>query len=81
MGHWFHCRKSWHKVWDFWNLKWQEKGCGQAQTSGSNDFARNMDHLYALRYRCQQDTSPDVVSMLKVFSIDVYNLFNLGAIL
>ena len=59
----------------------QYKGSGQAQESGSNvDPKKNL--FYALRSRGEQETSPDVVTvMLKVFSTDIYALLDLGATL
>ena len=59
----------------------EEKVGGQAQASGSNE-ASMKNHFYALRSRSEQETSPDVVTvMLKVFSIDVYVLLDPGATL
>ena len=63
------------------NLKSQDKGSGKAQESGSNDYYKK-NHFYALLSRGEQETSPDVVNdMLKVFSIDVYDLVDVGATL
>ena len=62
-------------------MKDQDNGSGKAQESGSNDYYKK-NHFYALRSRGEQETSPDVVTdMLKVFSIDVYDLVDVGATL
>ena len=66
---------------DYSKLKSQDKGSGQAQASGSSD-APKKNLFNALHSRGEQETSPDVVtSMLKVFSIDVYDLLDLSATL
>ncbi|XP_069150827.1 uncharacterized protein [Solanum lycopersicum] len=50
-------------------------------TCGST-MAPKKNHFYALRSRCEQETSPDVVTgMLKIFSIDGYALLDSGATL
>ncbi len=73
--------KSRHKVRDYPNVRGQDKGSGQAQVGGSNE-APKKNHFYALRFRSEQESSPNVVTnMLKVFSIDVYTLLDLYAIL
>ena len=62
-------------------MKGQDKVSGQAQISGSNG-APKKNYFYALRSRGERQTSPDVVTgMLKVFSIDVYALLDLGSTL
>ena len=77
----FGCGKSGHKVMDCPNMRGQDKGSGQAQSSNSNE-APKKNHFYALRSRGEQETSPDVVTgMLKVFSIDVYALLDISATL
>ena len=56
---------------DFPNLKSQDKGSGQVQTSGSSD-APKKNRFYALRSRGEQESSPNVMTgMLNVFSLDV----------
>ena len=61
-------------------MKGKDKGRGQA--SGSNVDALKKNHFYALRSRGEKESSLDVVTcMLKVFSIDMYVLLDLGATL
>ena len=77
----FSCGKTGHKVIYFPNVKSQDKGCGQAQKSGSSD-ALKKNRFYALCSRGEQETSPDMVTnMLKVFSIDVNTLLDPDAAL
>ena len=53
----------------------------QAQVSCSNE-APNTNHVYALYSRGTQETSPNVViSMLKVLSLNVYDLLDSDATL
>ncbi|XP_069155744.1 uncharacterized protein [Solanum lycopersicum] len=81
MDNCFGCGKSVHKVRDCPNVRGQDKGSGQAQSSGFND-APKMNRFYALLSRGEQETSANVVtSILKVFSIDVYALLDPGAAL
>ena len=55
------------------NLKDQEKGI-YAQASGSSDSPKK-NRFYDLRSRGERETSPDVVTgLLKVFTIDAYDL-------
>ena len=62
--------------WDIVQTWSQDNGSGQSQASGSSD-APNKKRFYALRYRGDNETSPDmVIGMLKVFSIDVYFLLD-----
>ena len=62
-------------------MRGQEKDSYQEQASGSNE-APKKNLFYALRSRYEQETSPDVVTvMLKVFSINVYDLLDPGATL
>ena len=62
-------------------MKVQYKGSGKSQANGSND-APKKNQFYALRSRGEQEISPDVVTdMLKVFSINVYDLLNPDATL
>ncbi|XP_069150279.1 uncharacterized protein [Solanum lycopersicum] len=56
--------KSGHKVRDFPNVRAQDKGSGQAQSSGSNE-APKKNHFYALRSRGEQETSPNVVTCIQ----------------
>ncbi|XP_069148214.1 uncharacterized protein [Solanum lycopersicum] len=58
----FSCGKSGHKMRFCPNLKSQNKSSGQAQASDSSD-APKKNHFYALRYRLEQETSPDVVTV------------------
>ena len=59
-------------------MRGQYSCSGQAQASCSNK-APKKNRFYVLRSRGEQETSPDVVSnMLKVFSIDLYTLLDLG---
>lgn len=61
------------------NLNSQDKGSGQAQESGSSD-APNKNRFYSHHASGDQETSPNVATnMLKVFSIDVYDLLYPGA--
>ena len=63
------------------NLKRQDKVSGQAHVNGSSD-APNKNSHYALRSRCEQETSPDfVIGVLKIFTLDVYVLHDAGATL
>ena len=81
MGNFFSCCKSGHKIRDCPNFKSQDKGNGQAQSSGSSDSPKN-NCFYALRLRGEQENSPDMVTtMLKVFSFDVYALLDPGSTL
>ena len=58
------------------NMKSQEKGSGQAQSSGSSDAAKK-NLFYALRYMGMQEISPDVVSgLLEIFTLDVNALLD-----
>ena len=60
-------------------MKGQDKESGQ--TSGSND-APKKNHFCALRSSGEQETTPDAMTdVLKVFSNDVYALFDPGATL
>ncbi|XP_069150268.1 uncharacterized protein [Solanum lycopersicum] len=77
----FGCGKSGNKVRDCPNVRVQDNGNDQDQASGSNE-APNKNRFYALRSRGEQETSPGLVTfMLKVLSIDVYALLDLGATL
>ena len=61
-------------------MKGQNKESGQE--SGSNVNASKKNHFYALRFKGEQETFPAwVTCLLKVFSIDVYSLLDLGATL
>ena len=54
---------------------------GQAQASCSDETPKKI-LFYSLRFRGDQETSRDVVTgMLKVLSIDVYALLDIGATL
>ena len=71
----FGCVKSGHKVRDCPNVRAQEKGIGQVQSSSLSSEAPNGNRFYALKARGEQESSPDVVtSMSQVFSINVYTL-------
>lgn len=60
------------------SAKGQEK---IGQPSGSSD-APKKNRFYALRFRGEQENSPDVVTdMLKIFTFDVYALLDSGATL
>ena len=73
-GNCFSGGKSGQNMRDFPILMSQDKVSGQAQASGSGD-APNKNRFYALCSRGEQETSPDgVIGMLKVFSVDVYEL-------
>ena len=68
--------KSGYKIKDWANVKFQAKGGGQAQASGSSD-APKKNRFYSFLSMGDKETSPDVVtSMLKIFSIDVYALLD-----
>ena len=74
MDNCFGCGKSGHKVRDCPNVRGQDMGRVQDQASGSNE-APKRNYFYALRSTNEQETSPDVVTgMLKVSSIDQYDL-------
>ena len=76
----FGCGKSGHKIRACPNVKGQDKGNGQDQTSGSNVDAPKKNHFYALCSRGEQESSPNVViGTLQVFPIDVYALHDSGA--
>ena len=63
------------------NLKSQDKSCVQAQASGSSDNPKK-NRFYALHYRGEQETSPDVMTgMFKVFLLYAYALLDPGATL
>ena len=73
------CAKSGHKVRDFPNERSQDKGSDQAQKSDSNEAPRKK-RFYSLRSRGEEETYLDVVtSVLKVFSIYVYDLIDRSA--
>ena len=58
------------------NSKWQEK---VGQPSDSSDAPKKIN-FYFLRSRHEQEISPDVVTgMLKIFTLDVYDLLDPGA--
>ena len=64
------------------NFKGQDSGSGQAHESGCNVNVPKKNHFYAVRFRGEQDISPDMVTvMLKLFSIDVYALIDPNATL
>ena len=68
--------KNGHKVKYCTNLRDQDKGSGQAQTSGSNE-APKKNHFYGLLSMGEQETFPNMVtSMFKIFSINVYALLD-----
>ena len=74
MGNFFGCGKSGQKVTNCPNCKGQDK-CAQSQASVSP----KKNHFYALLSRGEQETFPDVVTvMLKVFTIDVYVFLDPG---
>ena len=77
----FGCGKSGHKVRDFPNLKGQDKGSGQSQSSCSNVDAPKKNRFYALRHRGEQESSPNVVTCMLQVCIDVYALLDPGATL
>ena len=60
-------------------MKSHDKGSGQSQATGCSDSPYK-NRFYALRSRGEEETSPDVVTgMLKIFTLDVYALLDLGA--
>ena len=60
-------------------MRGQDKGSRQVQASGSSE-APNKNRFYALHSRVEQETSPDVViSVLKDFPSDVFDLLDPGA--
>ncbi len=74
----FSCGKSDQKIRDCPILKSQDKGSGQAQSSCCS-AAPKKNHFYVICSRVEQETFPDVViGMLKDFSIDVYELLDIG---
>ena len=78
MDNFFSYGKICHKTRDCPNMKSQDKGSGQAQESGSSD-APKTTRFHALRSRGEKKTSPNVVNgMLKIFTLDVYALLDLG---
>ena len=63
------------------NLKSHDKGSGHHQPSGYSDAPKKKT-FYALHFRGEQETSTDVVNnLLKIFTLDVYALLDLGATL
>ena len=62
MGNCFSYGKSWNKVRYCPNLKGQDKGGSKTKASGSNDVPNKNRFFYALRYRDEQETSPDMVT-------------------
>ena len=75
----FGCGKSGNKVRNCLNVKRQDKGNRQSQSSGSNVDAPKTNRFYALCSRGEQVSYPDVMTdMLQVFSSDVYALLDMG---
>ena len=63
------------------NWKSHEKGSVQDQASDSSD-APKKNRFYGIHSRGEQETSPDVlISMLKIFTLDVYVLLDPSATL
>uniref|UniRef100_M1DX31 Gag-pol polyprotein n=1 Tax=Solanum tuberosum TaxID=4113 RepID=M1DX31_SOLTU len=77
----FSCGKRCHSKRDCPMLKVQGREVKQVPPSGSNSDAPKNNNLYALQSRGDQESSPNVVGMLQVFSIDVYALLDPGATL
>ena len=66
----FGCGKIFHKIRYCLNVKRKDKGSMQSQTSGSIVDSPKKNHFYALPFRGEQESSPDVVTdMLHVFSL------------
>jgi len=75
----YSCSKSSLKKMYFLMLKAQGKENSQTQAIGMNFDAPKKNHLYALQSRGNQESSPDVDTvMLQVFSINVYALLDRG---
>lgn len=66
--------KNGHKVNNFQNLKGTNKGSGQTKASCSNADPPKKNLFYVVYYKGKQEASPDVLGMLKCFSIDVHYL-------
>ena len=63
-------------------MRSQGKRNSQFQPSGPSSEASIRDHLYAVKARGEQESSPDVViGLLQVFSFNVYALHSPGATL
>ncbi|XP_049345423.1 uncharacterized protein LOC125809935 [Solanum verrucosum] len=78
----FNCGKSSHIKRDCPLLRVKRRDGQQVPPSGPNSDAPKKNRFYALQCRGDQESSPDILTgMLKVFSIDIYELLDPGATL